>query len=87
MNSTNALRTEEAWELLRSLDSGDPITRQLVHTALNHFLRRFEAERDRPIADFDLLWFLELMTEMFSRHNYLRQVLAGERPGAFYDDE
>lgn len=87
MNGGRVVRGDEGMALLRSIDTGDRITRELVQNAMFHFLRRSETMQDRPVTDFDLLYFLELMRDVFSDHDYLRKVLAGERPGACFDDE
>ena len=42
---------------------------------------------DRPVVDFDLLYFVEIMRDIFSEHDVLRRMLAGERVGAFFDDD
>ena len=87
MSNVQTIRNEEAMALLRSLDAGDPITKSLVNNAMFHFMRRFHTRKELPAADFDLMYFLELMKEMFSEHDVLKRMLAGERVGAFFDEE
>lgn len=87
MEKTKTIRNEEAMAFLRSLSSEDPITRSLVNNAMFHFTRRFHSLNERPAADFDLLYFLEIMRDVFSQHEVLRRMLEGERVGAFFDDE
>lgn len=84
MNDVHTIRNEEAMALLRSLDSGDPITKSLVNNAMFHLMRRFNTRKELPAADFDLMYFLEVMQEMFTEHDVLRRILSGERVGAVF---
>jgi len=55
MNDVHTIRNEEAMALLRSLDSGNPITKSLVNNAMFHLMRRFNTRKELPAADFDLM--------------------------------
>lgn len=79
------LRDAEATELIASTD--DPVTRHLLTNARFHLFRRYHEKKDRPAADFDMLYFATLMRDVFSEHDVLRRILAGERVGAFFEDE
>jgi hypothetical protein len=85
VSDVEIVRNDEAMALLRSID--DPITERLVNNALYHFLRRVHERKELPAADFDLLYFLELMRDVFSEHDVLKGMLAGENVGAFFFDD
>lgn len=87
MGDAKMVRHDEAMALLRSLDGGDAITKSLVNNAMFHLLRRVNTRRELPVSDFDLMYFVELMREMFSEHDVLKRMLDGERVGAFFDDD
>jgi len=87
MPDSRTVRNDEAMELLRTINSGDRVTSILVNYGLFHFIRRFHAANERPVCDFDLLYFMELMHVVFSKHDLLRRMLGGERVGAFFDDD
>jgi hypothetical protein len=70
------LRQEETFERLRSVE--DLTLNQLLNRAMFHVIRRFAAEDAAPIADFDLLFFLDTMAEFFSNRDALRSILDGE---------
>ena len=87
MDKIKTIRNEEAMAFLRSLSPEDAITKSLVNNAMFHFTRRFHSLNQRPAADFDLMYFLEIMRDIFSQHDVLRRILAGESVGAFCDEE
>jgi hypothetical protein len=87
MGDVEMVRHDEAMALLRSLEDGDAITKILVNNAMFHLLRRVNTRRELPVRDFDVMYFVELMREMFSEHDVLKRMLDGERVGAFFDDD
>lgn len=78
------IRSDEAGKLIESIK--DPVTGILVNNAQYHIYRRL-AEKRLPVGEFDLLFYMEVMKEMFSEHELLKRMLAGERVGAFFDEE
>jgi hypothetical protein len=79
------LRDGEARALIASVE--DPITRHLLTNAMFHFFRRYNEQQQRPASDFDMLYFASLLRDVFSEHDVLRRILAGENVGAFFDDD
>lgn len=86
MSDAGTIRNDEAMTFLRSLDHGNPITKRLVNNAMFHVMRRLHTRKEVPASDLDLLYFLELMEEMFSEHDVLKRMLSGEQVGAFFDE-
>ncbi len=82
---SEVLRDGEARTLIASVE--DPITRHLLTNAMFHFFRRYNEQQQRPVSDFDMLYFASLLRDIFSEHDVLRRILAGERVGAFFDKE
>jgi hypothetical protein len=79
------LRSDEANKVLEN--EQDPITKALLSNANYWLVRKFFAEKKRPVADFDYQFYLELLRDIFSEHEVLERLLKGERVGAFFDDE
>jgi hypothetical protein len=74
--SVPVLLQEEAG--LRFLEAvEDPVTRELMAVAYDAVKARFAAGRELPASDFDLLFFMQATTRLFSQHHTLRLVLAG----------
>lgn len=84
-SGVTTLRHPEAIAFLNSIK--DPITRRLAHNAHFLALRRFTENRELPVANFDILFFAQVMEEFCSEHDLLKQYLAGETPGAWWDEE
>jgi hypothetical protein len=84
--TTNAgiLRSEAATEILES--ENNPVTRALLNNANFWFMKKFFEKRELPVSDFDLRFFMELMRDIFSEHDVLRRMLAGEKVGQFFED-
>ena len=80
------IRTDEAMDFLRSLEGRDQVTKSLVNNAMFHLMRRYHERKDIPSSDLDLMYFLELMHEIFSEHEVLKRMLDGEKVGAFFDE-
>jgi hypothetical protein len=78
------LRSEEATEILER--EKNPITRALLNDANFWFIKKFFENGERPVSDFDLRFFMELMRDVFSEHNVLRRILAGEKVGQFFEE-
>jgi len=70
------LRQDETFARLRSTD--DLALNQFLNRALFHVIKRFPDADTAPIADFDLLFFIETMAEFFSNGDVLRRILDGE---------
>jgi hypothetical protein len=79
------LRHDAANELISSIE--DPITQRLMNNAMFHFLRTYYQEKRYPAADFDMLYFVQLLRDIFEEHEVLQRILAGERVGALFDDD
>jgi|SRR5215212_7416777 len=79
------LRSEEATELLER--ETDPVTKALLTNANYWLVRKFFAERNRPVADLDYKYLLELLRDIFSEHEVIGRLLAGERVGAFFEED
>ena len=63
----------------------DPTTKQLVMRALALVAQRYAAKKE-TFAEFDLLVFVSLQTELMSQHDVLKRILAGEDLRLFSDD-
>lgn len=70
------LRYDEAIDRLRQAE--DLRTRQLAYDAVFRVLRRFTEQRDLPVADFDLEFFVEIVLEFCSEHENIQRLLNGE---------
>jgi hypothetical protein len=82
---TELLRWNEAMELLKSVEN--PITNQLMNRANLEVLKHFVQLKRFPAADFDMLFFIEVMRDFCSDHETLGKVLAGEDLRLFTDDD
>jgi hypothetical protein len=71
----NLVRQLEMQELIDS--EKDPITAHLMTMANEVVFARVLRGESRPIADFDLRYFMEIMQEFASNHETLRKILAG----------
>jgi len=76
VHNVGLLRQEEAFERLRSVK--EVTLNQLLNRAAFHVIKRFAAENTAPVADFDLLFFLDSMAGFFSNEDVLRRILDGE---------
>lgn len=74
-----------AMEQLHEID--DTVTLYLVNHALYRFVNKFHVRNDKPVGDFDLRYFTELATEIFSQHEVLGRILAGEIVDELYTDQ
>lgn len=66
----------------------DPITKNLLNMALVHLVKRHDLERhEAPRGDVDLLYLMSALKDYFAEHDVLSRTLAGEKVGAWFDDE
>jgi hypothetical protein len=66
----------------------DPITRSFVNMAFVHLVKKVHIEkRDLPQTDVDMLFLVTALADFFSEHDVLARTLAGEKVGAWFDDE
>lgn len=79
------LRLVEASELQNSVD--DLVTSQLLSMASTCVMRKFMENKTLPVSDFDMRFFSEAMLDFCSKHDTLRQILAGEDLRWFDDEE
>lgn len=75
------LRHSESAELISSVE--DPITRNLLSAASYSVIKRFLANKELPLADFDMQFFCAAMLELFENHELLHSILRGEDVGWF----
>jgi len=66
----------------------DPITRTFVNMAFWHLVKKVHIEkRDLPQTDVDMLFLVTALADFFSEHDVLARTLAGEKVGAWFEDE
>ena len=66
----------------------DPITRNFVNMAFWHLVKKVYIEkRDLPQTDVDMLFLVTALADFFSEHDVLTRTLAGEKVGAWFEDE
>jgi len=70
------LRQDEMVELINS--EKNPITHQLMAEASNALFSVLMRRESQPIADFDLLYFMEVIKEFCSHHKVLGLILEGK---------
>jgi hypothetical protein len=70
------LRQEEMKELIAA--EKDRITAQLMSRAANMVVLRILRKESGPIADFDLVYFMEVIKEFADDHEALRMILNGK---------
>ena len=81
---TGFINSEAAGQFIQSIS--DSTTKVLVNNAHYHLYRRL-AEKRLPEGEFDMRFYVEVMAEMFSEHDVIRRMLAGENVGAFFSDD
>jgi len=79
------LRGDEAAELLER--ESNPVTKALLNNANYWLVRKFFTENNRPIADLDYRYVLELLRDIFKEHDVLARLLNGEHVGAFFGED
>lgn len=56
--------------------------------AFVHMVKKVHIEkRDHPQTDVDMLFLTTVLADFFSEHDVLARTLAGEKVGAWFDDE
>jgi hypothetical protein len=80
------LRCDEAKTFIDRVD--DPVTRNLLNMAFVQVVKtHFIEKRGAPQGDFDMLYFVQVLSSYFSEHEVLSRTLAGEKVGAWFDEE
>jgi hypothetical protein len=80
------LHCDEAMRVIDQIE--DPVTRNLVNMIFVHMVKTTHLEnQEHPDTDFDMLYFIKVMKEFFSEHQVLTQALAGEKVGAWFDED
>jgi hypothetical protein len=64
----------------------NPVTKALLNNANYWLFRKFFTENNRPVADLDYRYVLELLHDIFKEHDVLARLLTGERVGAFFSE-
>lgn len=82
---TMMLRYKESVELISSVN--DSVTQTLMAAAATCIIKRFLANENIPIEDFDLRFFSEAMLEFCSDHKLIQSILNGEEVGWFEADK
>lgn len=66
----------------------DPVTRSFVNMAFVHLVKKVHFEkRDFPQTDVDMLFLVTALADFFSEHDVLARTLAGEKVGAWFENE
>lgn len=66
----------------------DTITRTFVNMVFWHLVKKVYIEkRDLPQTDVDMLFMVTALADFFSEHDVLARTLAGEKVGAWFEDE
>ena len=86
MEKMELLNFNEALAWLES-EPMEPITKRLIHLAIFHLCTKFFSRRDFPEKPWDARYFIEVMKDLFERHEYLKRILDGEKPISLFDDE
>jgi hypothetical protein len=76
-------------EALRFIEQiSDPVTRSFVNMAFVHLVKKVQFEKQiLPRTDVDMLFLVSALKDFFSEHDVLSRTLAGEKVGAWFDDE
>ncbi len=66
----------------------DPVTRNLLNMAFTHVVKSFYIDKtEAPQRDFDMAYFARVLEPFFSEHQVLTRTLAGDKVGAWFDDD
>jgi hypothetical protein len=80
------LYCDEAMRFIEEIQ--DPITKSLVNMAFVHLVKKVHLEkRDGPKSDLDMLYLVTGLKEYFSEHDVLARTLAGDKVGAWFEEE
>lgn len=76
-------------EAMRFIDQiPDPITRSLVNLVFVHVVKDVHFEQESlPQTDVDMLFLVTTLAVFFSEHDVLARTLAGEKVGAWFEDD
>ena len=86
MKTCELLHRDEAGNLLNRIQN--PVTKRLILRALTIARHKFYATpKNACSGDFDLLFFTDVLSELFQNPDVIRQELAGQRPGAWSADD
>lgn len=85
MGTAELANWDEAGRFLDRINN--PITRRIIDRAMTIArIRFYSPDEPRRTKDFDLLFFAEVLCELFRDHEVIRQELEGKRPGAWSTD-
>ena len=77
---------DEAMRFIEQI--ADPIARTFVNMAFVHMVKKVHlGKRELPRTDVDMLFVVTALNEYFSEHDVLARTLAGEKVGAWFEDE
>jgi hypothetical protein len=80
------LNCDEALRFIEGIQ--DPVTKSLVNMAFVHLVKRVHlGKRDLPRHDLDMLYLVTALKDFFAEHDVLARTLAGEKVGAWFEDE
>ena len=80
------IRCEEAQQFLDRLP--DPITKNLVNMSYVLTIKKCLLERSySPEGEFDMLFFVRTLSDLFSERGVILKALAGEKVGSWFDDD
>jgi hypothetical protein len=80
------LYPDEAIRFIETIE--DPVTRSLVNMAFVRFVKQLHLDkRDPPRTDIDALFLVKTLRDFFSEHGVLARTLAGEKVGAWFEEE
>ncbi len=76
MSAPVLLQEGDGRRFLESVD--DPVTQEFMAIAYEAVKRPFATGRELPASDFDLLFFMQAVKNLFGQHQTLRLTLAGK---------
>ena len=79
------IRVNEAGVVLNPVT--DPIQQRLIARATTLALNKYRAGDYTSGGDLDMRFFTEVFVDLFADLDVIRNELAGERPGAWFDDD
>jgi hypothetical protein len=80
------LDADEAIRFIEPIE--DPVTRTLVNMAFVHLVKELHLKkRDPPRTDIDALFLVKALRGFFGEHDVLARALAGEKVGAWSEEE
>jgi hypothetical protein len=80
------IHCEEAMRIIEQIT--DPVTKNLLNMAFVHFVKKQHLEKaDSPRCDLDMSYLVTVLKDFFAEHDVLAQTLAGEKVGAWFDED